>query len=197
MKTRRRALANETFDTSNIARPAFGCMRCGAGPGGTRPGMGNRKRPGMVIKNEDGFIETYVLTVYLIVILTIFAFILGLGVGMWKEASAKYMWFAEAMDFAAQAANKTGDLEEVVLNRDLARSYFVNTMDEMVGEYRLDSFYAVGPGCPVPNGTARNPGYVATITVPVFEAKVPLIGTQQVKIPMRYFAVVKSGQIQD
>lgn len=154
--------------------------------------MGISKRAALVLKNEKGFIEIQMLLTYMVFTLTIFAFILGLAFGVWKQASAKYMYFAEAMDFAARAANITGDLEEVALNQGYAEQYFNMAMEEMGSEYTLKRFYTVAPGQPVPRGVARAPGYVAEITVPVFKGKVPLIGTQQVSIPMRYYAVVKS-----
>lgn len=144
---------------------------------------------------ERGFIEVQILATYAVFVLTLFAFLLGLAFGVWKQASAKYMWFAEALDFAAQAANMTGDIKEVALNQDKARLYFTAAMDETVKDYTLTEFRTVFPGDRVPNGIARAPGYVASITVPVFEGRVPLVGVRQVRIPMKYYAVVKSGQL--
>lgn len=157
--------------------------------------MGYNQRLVMGLRNENGFIEIQLLATYMVFLLTIFCFIIGLGVGVWKQAEAKYLWFAEAMDFAAQAANMTGNIEEVMLNEGLAKQYFKLAMDEMLDDYTLKSFSAVDTDYPVPGGTAQSPGYVATITVPVFEGYVPLVGRQQVRIPMRYFAVVESSQI--
>jgi hypothetical protein len=143
--------------------------------------------------SEGGFVEVQILLTYMVFALTMMAFLLGIAFGVWKQASAKYMWFAEAMNFAAQAANITGDVREVRLNRDKAERYFEAAMQEMVGQYALNSFFSVEPGDPVPGGaTAQAPGYVAVVTVPVFEANIPLIGQQRVEIPMRYYAAVKS-----
>lgn len=149
-----------------------------------------------VAVNERGFVEVQILMMYLVFALTMLAFLLGLFYGTWKQASAKYMWFAESLDFAAQAANKTGNVWEVRLNQEKAKRYFEAAMEQTVGSYVLNSFYTVDRGDPVPGGgTAQSPGYVAAITVPVFEGNVPLIGVQRVEIPMRYYAVVKSKQI--
>lgn len=148
-----------------------------------------------VLKKEKGFIEVQILATYAVFVLTLFAFLLGLAFGVWKQASAKYMWFAEDLDFAAQAANMTGNIREVALNQNKAKLYFTAAMNETVKDYTLIEFRTVFPGDPVPNGTARAPGYVAGVTVPVFNGRVPLIGVQQVRIPMRYYAVVKSGQL--
>ena len=148
-----------------------------------------------VVLNEKGFIEVQILMTYLVFALTMLAFLLGLFYGTWKQASAKYMWFAESMDFAAQAANKTGDAKEVRLNQEKAKQYFEAAMKQTIGSYALNSFYTVDRGDPAPGGTAQSPGYVAAVTVPVYEGNVPLIGAQRVEIPMRYYAVVKSKQI--
>lgn len=136
------------------------------------------------------------LATYMVIFVTILAFTLGLCFGVWKQAWAKYGWVAEAANFAAQAANKTGDIKEVKLNEGKAKKYFESAMRQTVKDYRLDGFRAVGPGEPVPGGGyARAPGYVVSVTVPVFEANIPMLGYQKVSIPMRYYAVVKSGQI--
>lgn len=138
--------------------------------------------------------ETYILAVYFAFALTVFAFLFGVGFGAWKDARAKYGYFAEAVEFAARAANVTGDVEEVVENEGRARQYFQAAMGEMVGRYRLDEFRAVGPGEAVPGGRARAPGYLAQVTVPVFAGRVPLVGDRSVEVPMRYFAVAKSRE---
>lgn len=160
--------------------------------GRARTNLGGDKHMALALRNEKGFIEIQILLTYMVFILTIFTFILGLAFGVWKEASAKYMYFAESMDFASRAANITGELDEVMLNQNRARQYFSNAMQLTGGDYALKSFYTVAPGQAVPRGTARAPGYVAEIIVPVFNAQVPLIGRQWVNIPMRYYAVVES-----
>lgn len=156
-------------------------------------GVGFQNRLVVALKNEKGVLETFVLAAYMFFALTLLAFLLGMGFGMWKQGAMKYGWFAEAMDFAARAANITGDIEEVRLNEAQARQYFVAAMNAMVPEYRLDQFNAVRRGDVVPGGRAEAPGYVAKVTVPVYEGKVPWLGTQRVEVPMRYFAVVTSN----
>lgn len=164
---------------------------------GPDAGVPDKLREGrnLQVLREDGFIEIQILTTYFVFALTLLAFLLGLAFGVWKQAYAKYTWFSECLDFAAQAANTTGDIKEVRLNQNKARQYFIAAMKQTVKDYTLTEFRAVAPGERVPNGVARAPGYVAGVTVPVFEGKVPLIGYQKVSIPMKYYAVVKSKQM--
>lgn len=147
------------------------------------------------MREEQGFAETFLLAAYLVFALTMMSFLIGLGLGMWKQAQTRYGWFTEAIQFAAQAANMTGDTQEVRLNSGLARQYLVAAMDAMVGNYRLDEFRPVAPGEPVPGGRAEAPGYLARVTLPVFAGQVPWVGQQYVQVPMRYFAVVRSAGI--
>jgi len=150
-----------------------------------------------VLTNEKGFIDTFLLTIYMIFFVTILAAGACIGVSVWRVANAEYMWFGEAMDFAARAANINGDLEEVTLNEDLARQYFDVEMDSLMpsGSYTIDSFQTVDTGDSVPHGTANGPGYLANITVEIPAVNVPLIGQQNLSVPMRYFAIAKSNQI--
>lgn len=74
------------------------------------------------IGDTRGFLETYILTVYLVIFITMLAFIMGLGFGTLKQAHAKHGYFAEAMTFCASAAgqmNPAGDI-----NRELALPIF-------------------------------------------------------------------------
>lgn len=146
--------------------------------------------------DERGFIETQFLATYMVVFVTMLAFTLGICFGVWKQAQAKYTWMAEAANFAAQAANVRGDIKEAKLNEGKARKYFAAAMKQMVGNYFLREFRAVAPGEPVPHvGVAWAPGYVVTCDIPVSVIDMPLLGHQQIVVPMRYYAVVKSGQI--
>jgi len=157
--------------------------------------LGHINRLDVDMKNEKGFIELQMLVTCLVVLLTMFFFIFGTCIGVWKESTAKYQWFTEAMDFAAQASNITGDTGEVTLNEYLAREYFTLAMDEFMDDYYLESFHAVNVGQSIPGGVAQSPGYVATITVPVFDGYVGMVGNQSVEVPMRYFAVTKSERV--
>lgn len=146
--------------------------------------------------DERGFIETQFLATFMVVFVTMLAFTLGICFGVWKQAQARYAWMAEAANFAAQAANTTGDVKEVKMNEGKAKKYFGAAMTQMVGGYSLREFHAVAPGEVVPGGgIARAPGYVVACDVPVAVIDVPLLGYQQIVVPMRYYAVVKSGQI--
>lgn len=169
-----------------------------AGSFDNRSAMDRKFNLGLALtQDEEGFMETYILAVFLVFSLTFFAFLLGTGMGMQKNAQARYSWFTEALDFATRAANRTGStLGEVRLNEDTARTYFTAAMNEM-RSYNLQEFRTVAPGTAVPGGIASGPGYLARVKVPVFEAKVPLVGRQRVEIPMSYFSVVQSQSQQN
>lgn len=65
-------------------------------------------------------------------------------------------------------------------------------MEEMeVGDYTLKSFSEVEPGDYVSKaeGVAQYPGYYAKVDMPVAVVNVPLLGQQNVVIPMGYYAV--------
>lgn len=173
-----------------------GRLRCKPVYSFCRAFMGVKKNWRLAIGDERGFLAMQFLVFYMIFLLTILGFIFSLGIGMWKNAAANYMWFSEALEFATQAANETGDIVEVKSNRIDAAKYFNQAMREFEVDYNLISFDAVNKGDRVHrDGTAMAPGYMATIEVPVFKGRVPLIGEQEVIIPMRYFAVAKSKKI--
>lgn len=132
---------------------------------------------------------------YMVAFLTMLCFALGICFGVWKQAQAKFTWTVEALQFAAQAANVTGDIKEVRLNEGKARRYFETIMKQTVRDYTLKEFAAVDTGDPVPGGKALAPGYRVVVDVPVAVIDTPLI-SQKVVIPMRcYSAVTKSYQI--
>ena len=62
-------------------------------------------------------------------------------------------------------------------------------------DYRLISFEAVKKGDVVHRGTrAMAPGYFAKIEVKVLDAHIPLVGQQELWIPMAYYAVANSQE---
>lgn len=166
------------------------------------------------LKNEGGFIALHLLTIMLVAVLTVFSVISATAFGAKKNATATYMWFGEAMEFAAQAASYLeGEPDDVALYTPRAEQYFIIAFSQMTktdysgftftpqsgssfpGPIKLITFQPVQPGYSVPGGIATKPGYVATIDAPVMAIKLPFIGQQNISVPMRYFAVVKSTQI--
>ncbi|MCG9969881.1 hypothetical protein L9W92_17940 [Pelotomaculum terephthalicicum JT] len=102
------------------------------------------------------------------------------------------------MNYAASAANIDGNLEDVALNETKAKRYFEDTFDEMMESriYTINSFQTVDTGDSVPHDiTAKASGYVANITVEIPAVNVPLIGQQSVNVPMAYYAIVQSVQL--
>lgn len=152
-----------------------------------------------MIRDERGFMAMPVLTVFLVICFSAFAVTAGTAFGVKKNAAAVYSWFCEAMDFAASAANRDGDLTRASLRSDAAREHFQTVFSRMMrdtmyaGRWSLREFNPVSPGQQLPNGrTARQPGYVAVVDVGIYSGDVPFLGRQTVDVPMRYFAAVKS-----
>ncbi|MFZ5898543.1 MAG: hypothetical protein ACOYU7_05140 [Bacillota bacterium] len=167
------------------------------------------------IRDERGFLALQLLPIFLVIALSLFCILMGTAFGGRKVAYCTYQWFGAAMDFAAMDANQDGDLSQVTLRRVPAQVTFCHVFAEMTGTryangsfipqgdgpypgpITLDSFVPVQPGDRIPHGTARQPGYLATITVPVLGGDYPLIGRQYITVPMRYFAVAGSFEAEE
>lgn len=145
-------------------------------------------------KNEDGYLLSHLLTIYLICLLFFLGVSIALGVSVMQMLDARYGWFSEAVEFATQAANTNGNLQEVIENENIAKQYFATAMSKMMpgGGYSIDGFQAIEPGMSVPHGIAKAPGYLARITVYIPVFRVPLIGEQHISVPMSYYALAKS-----
>jgi hypothetical protein len=166
-----------------------------------------------LLNREEGFITIPLLTIMFVIIFAVFAVLSGVAFGARKTAVATYQWFGEAMDFAAYAANREGVINNTSINADKGRKYFEVAFARMTnttlrgssfypqgaspypGPIVLNSFTLVLPGMPVPYGIAREPGFMATISVPVWGGNLPFVGTQYLSVPMRYFAPVKTTQL--
>lgn len=166
-----------------------------------------------LLNREEGFITIPLLTIMFVIIFAVFAVLSGVAFGARKTAVATYQWFGEAMDFAAYAANREGVINNTPISADKGKKYFEVAFARMTsttlsgnsfypqgnspysGPIVLNSFALVQPGTPIPYGIAREPGFLATIIVPVWGGNLPFIGTQYVSVPMRYFAPVKTTQL--
>lgn len=170
------------------------------------------KRLVYLIKREDGFIDDVLIGWASIFMLIMLIVILSNIFVARQKAVATHMWFGEAMKFAAQAANQDGDIDMVALRRTDAEKFFKNVFAQMVegtlsseaitpsddnyfpGSITIINFETVSPGDSVPGGTARQPGYMADINVPVFKGNFPFVGEKLFIVPMKYYAVVNSSQ---
>lgn len=166
-----------------------------------------------MFRREEGFIEIHLLTIMLVIVFTAFAVLSGVAFGARKTAFATYQCFCEAMNFASEAANRQGLVTNTPVNADTGRRYFELAFSRMTnssvagnsfipsgrpaypGAITLNSFELIQPGTPIPNGVARQPGFLATITVPVWGKELPFIGAQYISVPMRYFSPVKTTQL--
>jgi len=147
----------------------------------------------------------------LVIIFSVSSILIGVAFSARKNAVMTYQWFGEAINFAAQAANRDGDLSLASSRTSDARQWFGYSFSRMTGTtfsgysfkpggqsiypgpIRLISFTYTPPGHPVPGGgTAKQPGYTAVIKVPVVGGNFPFIGPQYVAVPMKCFGVIKS-----
>lgn len=158
--------------------------------------MASLYRLRLALVGERGSIATYWLVLGFAFFLVMLTGVVGFGLGLSKQAQAKYQWFVEALDFAARAPGvAAGEGGQVVLDTNLAAQYFAAAMQELVGNYTLVDFRAVEPGDPVPHGTAQAPGFVARVRVPVFAGTVPFVGPRYVEVPMAAYAVAQAPQL--
>ncbi|ABO49476.1 conserved hypothetical protein [Desulforamulus reducens MI-1] len=164
------------------------------------------------INNERGFISVKLMAFGMIFWIAVVTVFLSFFIAVQTKGTMTYDWFEEALGTATFAANIDGDTSKVASNEPLAMSYFMkffadmtnctvsgNTLTPKTNDYpgpiELTEFKTVSPGEYIPNGTAKQPGYLATIQVPVFGGNLPLIGPQYLTIPMKSFQVVKSSDI--
>ncbi|MTI82348.1 MAG: hypothetical protein FH756_00300 [Firmicutes bacterium] len=165
----------------------------------------------MVLLNDNrGFLASIPIAMFIVLIFSATAILTGLGFGAKSKSTAAFMWFGSTMDFAAQASNMSGGLNQPELNKNKAKAHFKYEFSQVTqttvsnnvfnpqpgspfpGPIILQEFKSVNTGDPVPGGEARQPGYIAKIEVPVLSANVPFVGNQYISTPMEYFAVVKS-----
>ncbi|MBE3582129.1 MAG: hypothetical protein IMW96_10960 [Thermoanaerobacteraceae bacterium] len=171
---------------------------------------GHRKAVGC-LKDQRGFLEVYMLVIFAVMALSAFAVLSGIAFGAKKNADAVYQMLGEAVDFAGRAASIDvgGDLESA---EPFARQYFIVAFSRMTGTTFsgtsfvpsgsspikapavLQEFRYVRPGEAVPGGTARQPGFMATVNVPVLWGDVPFIGPQFIDVRMRYYQ--PAGRVQ-
>ena len=153
----------------------------------------------------------HLFAIMLVIILTVSSVLVGVAFSARKNAVMTYQWFGEAMNFAAQAGNQDGNLSLAASRTHDAWQWFGYAFGQMtetnfngnsftpngnsiyLGPIILTSFNYTPPGQPVPGGgTAGQPGYTATIEVPVVGGDLPFIGPQYVTVPMKCFGVIKS-----
>ena len=155
--------------------------------------------------------------------LTLFAIFLVIAIGVLsatavsarKNAVATYMWLGEAGDYAARCVEMSGLADSSSANAGYARQYFdagFSNITETAGsgdEYvpregspypapiRLTEFEPVNPGDQVPGGAADQQGYLIAVEAPVLSVSLPLIGSQSIEVPMKYYAVLRSAGLKN
>lgn len=156
------------------------------------------------MKDQRGFLEVYLLTIFTVIALTVFAVLAGVAFGAKKNADVVYQMVSEAIGFATVAASRDtgGNLEQAEY---LARQYFALAFSRMTGTTfngssfvpsgaspvkaaaALEDFHYVKPGDPIPGGRASVPGFMATLRVPVLVGNVPFVGPQFLDVEMRCY----------
>ncbi|MBE3582229.1 MAG: hypothetical protein IMW96_11470 [Thermoanaerobacteraceae bacterium] len=164
-----------------------------------------------MLRDQRGFLEIYMLTLFTVIALSIFTVLTGIAFGAKKNADVIYQLVGEALDFAGRAASRDtgGNLEST---ETLARQYFTLAFSRMTGTTfngssfvpsgsspikavaTLEDFRYVKPGDPIPGGRASVPGFMATLRVPILVGSVPFVGPQFIDVPMRCYQPV--GRVQ-
>lgn len=167
-----------------------------------------------VLKDQRGFLATPIIVYGLVIFMTVVPILLGIVVGARHKAVQTYQYFSEAMEFAISAVNVNGNInvDELAQDQSVAQQYFELAFAKMIdgtvsgdtispksngfypGSVTVSPFITVKPGDAVPEGTAKQPGYMTTISVPLLSANLPWVGTRYIEVPMRYYAVAKSTQ---
>ncbi len=156
------------------------------------------------MRDQRGFLEIYLLTLFAVAALSVFALLTGVAFGAKKNADVVYQMVGEAIDFAGRAASRDtgGNLESA---ETLARQYFALAFSRMTGTTfngssfvpsgsspikgtaTLEDFRYVKSGDPIPGGRASVPGFMATLKVPILVGSVPFIGPQFLDVEMRCY----------
>lgn len=164
------------------------------------------------MKDQRGFLEVYLLTIFTVIALTVFAVLAGVAFGAKKNADVVYQMVSEAIGFATVAASRDtgGNLEQAEY---LARQYFALAFSRMTGTTfngssfvpsgfspikaaaTLEDFRYVKPGDPIPGGRASVSGFMATLRVPILVGNVPFVGPQYIEVPMRCYEPAGRRQI--
>lgn len=164
-----------------------------------------------MLRDQRGFLEVYLLVLFAVMALSAFAVLAGIVFGAKKNADVVYQILGEAIDFAGRAASRdTGGNFEAGESR--ARQYFVLAFSRMTNTTFngtsfvpsgpspikapavLEEFRYVRPGESVPGGIARQPGFMATLNVPVLLGNVPFLGPQFLDVRMRCYQ--PAGKVQ-
>ncbi|MGB9860481.1 MAG: hypothetical protein ACPLQP_11150 [Moorellaceae bacterium] len=166
-----------------------------------------------MLRDERGFLEIYMLTLFTVIALSAFTVLAGIAFGAKKNADVVYQLVGEALRFATDSATreKGDDLEN---NVQVAREYFALAFSRMTNTTftgssfvpsgsspikapaALEEFRYVRPGEAVPGGRASQPGFMATLNVPIFVGEVPFIGPQYLDVRMRYYHPAARVQLQ-
>ncbi|GAF24707.1 biopolymer transport proteins [Moorella thermoacetica Y72] len=168
------------------------------------PVVAGHRKTLAVMRDQRGFLEIYLLTLFTVAALSVFALLAGVAFGAKKNADVVYQMVGEAIDFASRAASRDtgGNLESA---ETLARQYFALAFARMTGTAfngssfvpsgaspikaaaALEDFRYVKPGDPIPGGRASVPGFMATLKVPILVGNVPFVGPQFLDVEMRCY----------
>jgi len=131
------------------------------------------------LNDERGFLHIFLLCIMTIFLVVIFGMMMATFAGAEKEASTTYSWLIEAGDYAAHTAVMNGMTTANDENAPYVEQYFntaFSNITQNTVSWTLTSF------------TPSGQGYQIAISAPVFVGSFPLIGQQNINVPMSYFA---------
>ncbi|MCF8010904.1 MAG: hypothetical protein K9L17_08335 [Clostridiales bacterium] len=161
----------------------------------------------MVLRNNEGFIDLYAFSIFFIILTICFATIAGIGFSGHRLAVMTYDWFESSMNFSSATASMYSRGTSLMINKPIARECFIKAFSRMTKTNYSNNAFTPKQNSPYPGKIIlkrfevvsgykiKKPGYIAKIEVPVIGAKLPFIGYQSIKVPMRYYTVGRNIEI--
>ena len=165
------------------------------------------------LTDERGFLDIYFIIIFSVFVIVLFGMLSATAVAVRKNAVASYQWLQEAGQYAVECAEmnqQTGDPE---LYEGQIEQYFDagfasmtqttcngNEFDPQAGSpfpgpITITGFSPVQAGDAIPGGgAAYQPGYLISVSVPVMNLSLPLIGAQTVDVPMQCFVSLNNNK---
>ncbi len=161
-----------------------------------------------VMSDERGFLHIYLMGMFAIGCVIMFAIMLGTFASARQNAVTAYSWLIEAGDFTANEAAMNGITSANYQTASEVETYFENSYSGITqtrqsgsdftpaagspfpGPIILTSFtqYSQGEALPNNEGTANEDGFLVSMNVPVLSVVFPYVGQEpEIIVPMSYY----------
>lgn len=162
-----------------------------------------------IMSDEQGFLHIYLMGMFAIGCVIIFAMLLATIAGARNNAVATYSWFIEASDFTTNEAVMSGITSANYQTASEVETFFENSFSGMTqtsfsgneftpaagssfpGPITLTDFTPYSQGSGLPNGAiAGADGFWISIKAPVLAVVFPFAGLESLNVPMAYYAIL-------